>query len=228
MIHPEAAPGLLGGEWGTEVDLDLEMVSAVAPNAHLVLEADANVWNAITDAVDNNRGQIISMSFGAANHEFNPPTIATMRANLQQGNAQGITAVASSGDRARPAATLGLYHQRRAHQGIAVNLPAAYPEVTGVGGTEFVEGAVNYWARLRAPMAVRRCSTSLRSLGTIRRSISRHPKVGRDRRGRQHALLETGMADRTGVPNYNQRDVPDVALAASWDHDGYVIVAAAK
>ncbi len=230
VIHPEAAPGLLGGEWGTEVDLDLEMVSAVAPNAHLVLEADANVWNAITDAVDNNRGQIISMSFGGCEPQFNPPTIATMRANLQQGNAQGITAVASSGDSGAAGCDIGtLTTSAGAHQGIAVNLPAAYPEVTGVGGTEFVEGAVNYWGAAKGANG----GSALLYIPEIAWNdsaldLASSKKLAATGGGASTLYSKPVWQTGTGVPNDNQRDVPDVALAASWDHDGYVIVAGGK
>jgi len=39
----------------------------------------------------------------------------------------------------------------------------------------------------------------------------------------QRALLQTLLANRSGVPNDNARDVPDVALSAA-DHDGYLAV----
>jgi len=40
----------------TEATLDLEMVSAVARGASLVLVSDANFYNALADAIENQRG----------------------------------------------------------------------------------------------------------------------------------------------------------------------------
>jgi subtilase family serine protease len=62
----------------------------------------------------------------------------------QQGNAQGITWVNSSGDSGAAgcdANGIGL-----ASHGLATRFPADIPEVTAVGGTQFNEQGGSYWS----------------------------------------------------------------------------------
>ena len=58
----------------------------------------------------------------------------------QQANAQGITWFAASGDDGAADC------DDSQNPGLAVDLPGSVPEVTSVGGTEFVEGTGTYWS----------------------------------------------------------------------------------
>jgi len=138
----------------------------------------------------------------------------------QRANAEGITWVASSGDSGAADCELDSGSEITATTGLAVNLPASLPEVTGVGGTEFADG--NYFSSTLGP-----------NLGT---ALSYIPETGWN----DSSLLPTGFASSgggvsilfgkpywqngPGVPGDGQRDVPDVALTASPFQDPYLIV----
>jgi uncharacterized protein (TIGR03437 family) len=112
----------------------------------------------------------------------------------------------------------------QASTGKAVGSPASIPEVTAVGGTEFDDAAGSYWT-----------ITNTRTYGS---AISYIPeKTWNDTSTLDWALAaSTGGASilytkpwwqtGPGVPDDGARDVPDVALNASWSHDGYYIYAA--
>src|SRR4029077_4197730 len=60
-------PNMTG--WAEEISLDVEWAHAIAPGANIVLELakdnnDQSLINTVNDAIDNNRGDVISMSFG--------------------------------------------------------------------------------------------------------------------------------------------------------------------
>jgi hypothetical protein len=136
----DSDPGVASGDnlqFLMQATMDLELVSAVAPNAALVLDADANVWNALYDAIDNQLGQVIVMSFGQCETAGDPSLPGTIQSSVQAANALGITVIAASGDSG--AAGCDVPPVISATGGLAVTLPAAIPEVTGVGGTEFTD-----------------------------------------------------------------------------------------
>jgi subtilase family serine protease len=202
--------------WAREETMDLELVSAVAPGAALVLEVDTSVWNAFSDAVDFNRGQVISMSFGVCEQLVDASLVSSIQAAAQQANAQGITLIASSGDSGGAGCDSGTIAGGGAHAA-AVDLPASLPEVTGVGGTEFTEGSGTFWSGGTAtgyiPEEVWNDTTATLSLAASGGGVSTlFPKPAWQ--------SGTGVAN---VPADGQRDVPDIALAASAVHDGYVI-----
>jgi len=139
-------PGIASGaNFGVamQATMDVELVSAIAPGAALVLDADTNVWNALSDAVDNNLGQIVVMSYGQCETSVDPSLPGTIQGYAQQANSQGITVIAASGDTG--AAGCDSPPLTSATGGLAVDLPAAIPEVTGVGGTEFNDQSSASW-----------------------------------------------------------------------------------
>ena len=129
-----------------EAALDLEWSGAIAPNATIVYVYANNFNDAAQAAIDQNLAPVMSQSYGVCE----PESGVGARAMAQQANAQGITWMASAGDTGGAGcdphgffnSTAGL---TPASLGLAVVLPAAYPEVTAVGGTQFNEGAGNYW-----------------------------------------------------------------------------------
>ena len=139
-------PGIASGAnfgMAMQATMDVELVSAIAPGAALVLDADTNVWNALSDAVDNNLGQIVVMSYGQCETAVDPSLPGTIQGYAQQANSQGITVIAASGDTG--AAGCDSTPLTSATGGLAVDLPAAIPEVTGVGGTEFNDQSSASW-----------------------------------------------------------------------------------
>ncbi len=206
-----------------ESSLDLEYAGGIAPQATVVFVYSADVWTSVQYAVDQALAPVISTSYGLCEQQ-NSPGSASMAALFEmlakQANSMGITWLAASGDSG--AADCDLTSEQLAMDGLAVDLPASVPEVTGVGGTEFLEGNGNYWASANA--------------GNGSSALSYIPEVAWNDAAETGTLLSTGGGASvffnkpdwqagTGVPNDGVRDVPDVSLAGSVVHDPYSIYA---
>jgi N-acetylneuraminic acid mutarotase/uncharacterized protein YegP (UPF0339 family) len=114
--------------WAGEISLDVDMVSAAAPNAHIVLvEADSANFSDLGTAVDQAVAQgakYVSNSYGT-NYTSAPGSgedPAELQYDTQYYQHPGVAVVASSGD--------GDY---------GVSYPAASQYVTSVGGTSLVK-----------------------------------------------------------------------------------------
>jgi len=115
VAYPAADEG-----WGAEISLDLDMVSAVAPQAHILLvEADATTSEDLGTAVNTAvalGAKYVSNSWGA--YGDSTDDLAYDEAYF---NHPGVAVVFSSGD-----------------DGYGVSYPASSPYVTSVGGTSLV------------------------------------------------------------------------------------------
>lgn len=138
-----------------ETHLDLQQTGGMAPKANLILYnlpdlSDYNIITGLAQIVDDNKADVVSMSFGgpelfytaAFNDGVDQTQILKVEDDLMaQGNAQGITFVASSGDAgALPAVPLKCF-DGVPHCGTALasaEFPASSPHVVGVGGTNLV------------------------------------------------------------------------------------------
>ncbi len=197
-----------------EADLDLEWSGAVARNASIIFVYTYNVEDSLQYAVDQNLAPVITTSYGLCEVENGSSDTLTQQSWAIQGNAQGISFFAASGDSG--ATDCG----DPQNPGLAVDVPAAIPQFTGVGGTEFNEGSGNYW------------SSSNGSTGAS--VLSYIPEVAWNDSAQDGTPSASGGGSSiffakpswqtgTGVPSDNARHVPDVALSASADHDGYVV-----
>jgi uncharacterized protein (TIGR03437 family) len=100
-----------------------------------------------------------------------------------------------------------------------VIIPASFPEVTGIGGTEFVD-APTYWN-----------STNDANGGSARSYIPETAWNDTALRGSPAAsgggasvfFPKPSWQAGPGVPADGARDVPDIAFAASANHDGFLI-----
>jgi uncharacterized protein (TIGR03437 family) len=137
-----------------------------------------------------------------------------MRSWAQQGNAQGITWVASSGDNG------GADCNDSTTTGLAVDAPASIPEVTGIGGTEFVEGAGNYWAASNG--STRASVLSYIPETTWNDSVADGSPAASGG-GASAYFSKPVWQTGPGVPSDNARHFPDLAFSASADHDGYLV-----
>ncbi|MFF3559384.1 carboxypeptidase regulatory-like domain-containing protein [Streptomyces sp. NPDC002574] len=115
--YPTPDPG-----WAGEISLDLDMVSASAPNAHILLvEADDNSFESLSAAVDQAvalGAKYVSNSYGTdyrGGGGEDPSETTTLDAHY---NHPGVAITASTGD-----------------YGYGVSYPAASQYVTAVGGT---------------------------------------------------------------------------------------------
>jgi subtilase family serine protease len=226
LVPGSADPGVRNDDL-VEADLDVEWAGAVARNANIIYVNSTNVFGSMQYAVSQNVAPVISISYGDCEQNFSTAEINSLVAMGQQANAQGQTIVGPSGDSGAADCDYPLNANTRltsATHGLAVDIPAALPYVTGAGGTTFNEGSGIYWS-----------ATNNASNGS---ALSYIPEVGWNdtsfelANNGSIAASGGGVSTRfakpnwqtgTGVPNDGQRDVPDISFAASFDHDGYLI-----
>src|SRR4029077_6327231 len=97
-------PNMTG--WAEGISLDVEWAHNIAPGANIVLvlaktNQDADIVSAVKYAVDNNLGDVISMSFGESESCVGAPgpdLISTYHDVFVTATQKGITLFASSGD----------------------------------------------------------------------------------------------------------------------------------
>lgn len=143
QIAPDGLTPFVPGDlnmtgWAEEISLDVAWAHAIAPGAKIVLvlaktNQDADIQSALQYAVDNNLGDVISMSFGENESCVDPTILAAQHAAFAEATQKGITLFASSGDQgaAQPTCDGNSWVK-------AASSPAVDPLVTGVGGTELI------------------------------------------------------------------------------------------
>ncbi|HEY3840906.1 MAG TPA: protease pro-enzyme activation domain-containing protein, partial [Bryobacteraceae bacterium] len=206
-----------------EADLDLEWSSAVARNATIIYVYSPDVFTSMTYAVDQNLAPVVSMSYGACEAQTPNSQVTTMRALAQQANSQGITWFNASGDSG--GADCASSSNSSSGAVLAVDFPASVPEVTGVGGTEFNEGTGAYWATTNNANSASALSyipeTSWNDSAT-----DGSPSASGG--GASTLFTKPSWQTGPGVPSDGARDVPDISLNASADHDGYDTIMSGK
>ena len=232
----------------TEADLDLEWSEGVAKNSTIKFiyagngsgtncnNRTKNVFDALHYSITNNVAPIISISYGNCEANLGRSFVLTIQQWAQQANAQGQTISGPAGDEGAADCDTGV----SATQGFAVDVPAAIPEVTGVGGSEFTGDAAAVVSMTTGCAAATTdwagSCTSTSSTGTALHYITE--KTWNDPPGTGSTSLSAGgggastifskpsWQSGTGVPNDGKRDVPDIALNASGGanaHDPYLI-----
>lgn len=211
---PGVSPGI------NEAHLDIEWAGAVARNAQILFVYSQTFLLAVEYAVDNNLAPVITMSANIGCEAANAPVMMSFYQGLaQQANAQGITWVNSGGDAG--AAAWDGNGASAADNGLGIRFPASIPEVTAVGGTEFNEQSGNYW------------NSSNNANGAS--ALSYLPEMVWNDSAPLGALWAGGggasiyfqkpeWQSGPGVPDDGVRDTPDVAMAASFFHDGYNVI----
>ncbi|MGB2605526.1 MAG: S53 family peptidase, partial [Candidatus Sulfotelmatobacter sp.] len=222
-----------------ESDLDVEWSGAVAKNAGITLvyaglaagdtctNRQFGAFDTLQYAIDQDLAPIISNSYGNCESVVGQAEADTMQGWIQQANSQGQTVMSASGDSGAADCD---FRVKSATQGLAVDIPAAIPEVTAMGGTEF-EGdpastsTTTYWTGTTG------------STDTISSALSYIPETGWNDTtnpnntggdilasggGASIFFAKPSWQTGTGVPNDGKRDLPDLALNASPDHDPYL------
>jgi subtilase family serine protease len=135
-----------------EASLDTQMSLGTAPGAketlyNLAALQDSDIIDGYTAVDEDNIVDVVSSSFGECELDFLPAAnggtdftsiLKTFHALFQQGNAQGITFLASSGDNGAPACTSFAFDNNPTNGTdyvLGVSNPADDPNVTAVGGT---------------------------------------------------------------------------------------------
>jgi uncharacterized protein (TIGR03437 family) len=213
----------------SETDLDLELSGAVAPNATIIfVYADPNttggVETAVEYAIQQNLAPVISMSYGDCEYAYSASQVNSMQSLAQQANAQGITWFAASGDDGATDCYGDPFAD--ADNLVSVDMPGSIPEVTAVGGTEFVDTNSNWNATNDANggsalgyIPETTWNDTAEDAGTCGTPVCPSASGG----GASIYFPKPSWQAGEGVPNDNARDVPDIAISASADHDGYII-----
>ena len=209
-------PGTVKTDLG-EADLDLEWAGGTAPQATLLYVYSADVTDAIQYAIDQNLAPVLSSSYGLCE-----PLTGTGWSML------GMQTLAPAGKCARHhldqcrrrfrrrRLSLRHFHQRC---GPCSRFSADVPEVTGIGGTTLHEGSAQYWNATNN--ANGGSATSYIPETVWNDSTPGNPAAGGG--GASTVFAQPAWQTGLGVPNNGARNVPDIALAASPNHDGYLV-----
>ncbi|MFI5317842.1 MAG: protease pro-enzyme activation domain-containing protein, partial [Myxococcota bacterium] len=219
-----------------EADLDIEWAGGVARNATIVYvyvgvtsgktcsTASFSVWDSLQYAVSNDLAPVISTSYGACEAANGLSFAQMVRGWAQQANAQGQTITAASGDTG--AADCEDPTASTATQGLAVDVPASIPEVTGAGGTEFLDAGspATYWS----PTNDASNGSALQYIpeqgwNDSAAEIAAGFGIAASGGGASALFAKPVWQTGSGVPADGKRDVPDVSFTASPSTDGYLI-----
>jgi hypothetical protein len=224
----------------SETDLDLEWSGGVATGASIVLVNSGDIFTSLSYAIQNPINgitiPIISQSYGACEAAISSGDQTTIEGWLKQANSQGQTVVLASGDSG--AADCETPGATSATQGLAVDYPGSSAYVTAAGGSEFTgdgtaqtpqTGAGTYWSANGTGGVSDDLITSAKSyipeMAWNDTTFSIANGGGLSAGGGGVSALwpkpswQTGVA---GIPADGHRDVPDISLNASPDHDAYL------
>jgi subtilase family serine protease len=120
------------GSGATEVELDMEVMSALAPDAAQKIYIGPNTTTGVDDIynkiVTDDQAKVTSISWGECEAASGDAQLDTLDNIFAQGAAQGQAFFAASGDS-------GAYACQTSSTTLAVGSPADDPHVVGVGGT---------------------------------------------------------------------------------------------
>jgi subtilase family serine protease len=195
---------------------DLQTISGVARKATILYVYSADAYDALIYAVDQNLAPVVTASYHVGCDASTPASLKSSYQRVaQQANAQGITWVNSSGDSG--ATGCDPNGSAIASQGLATRFPADIPEVTAVGGTEFDDQTGSYWA----PANDANGASALSYIPEVAWNDDGGWASGG---GASAFFKKPAWQTGPGVPDDGKRDVPDVALTASFLHDPYLVV----
>lgn len=215
LVPNTTDPGIVQGDL-EEADLDLELSGAVARNATIIYVYSDDVEISAQYAIDQNLAPVLSMSYGLCEAQTSTSDAHTQQTWARQANAQGITWIAASGD-AGAADCVG--SSSRTSFGLAVDMPGSLPEVTGIGGTEFKEGSGNFWSKTNSANHASALSY-IPETAWNDSALDGSPFASGG--GASAYFSKPSWQVGLGVPNDGARDVPDVSLSGSADHDAFL------
>ena len=219
LVPNTTDPGTVKGDLG-EADLDLEWSGATAPHATLIYVYSFNVMDAVLYAIDQNLAPVLSLSYGMCEPDSLLSDMQTMQSWARQANAQGMTWVNAAGDSGGDDCyTVSSSGTASGSTGLAVDSPADIPEVTGIGGTTLSEGSGQYWNDTNNANGGSAISYIPETVWND--SSPGNPAAGGG--GASTVFLIPPWQTGLGVPNNGARNVPDIALAASPNNDGYMV-----
>ena len=185
------------GQGAIEVELDIEVVAAMAPKASQIVYEGPNSTQGVNDTynkiVTDNKAQITTISWGECETASGASELQTLDTIFKQGAAQGIAMFAASGDS-------GAYDCNDTN--LAVDSPAGDPYITGVGGTNLQVSNGAYGSE---------------SVWSNPTDTQRSPKGSGGGGGLSNTFKEPSWQTGPGVTNQysnGNREVPDVSANA--------------
>ena len=128
-----------GGAADDEVMLDIEVIGALAPGAHIVVyfapNTDQGFYEAISQAAHDavNKPSVMSISWGGPEDSWTGPSLDAMETAMEDAAALGVTVTVAAGDNGSgDGETDGQPH---------VDFPASSPYALGCGGTKLTSSA---------------------------------------------------------------------------------------
>jgi len=179
------------GAGAIEVELDMEVVSAIAPNASQKIYIGPNSTQGVNDTynriVTDNVAKVTSISWGECETASGSSELTALDNIFKQGAAQGQAFFAAAGDS-------GAYDCNDTN--LAVDSPASDPNVVGVGGTNLKVGSGGTY--------------SSESVWSNPSDTQRSPKGAGGGGGISNQFTRPSYQTGTGVSGAN-REVPDVS-----------------
>lgn len=229
FVITNSDPGQVNGD-NVETTLDTEWAGAVAPGAGIKVIISAS--GAGSDGIDlssqyavsNNVAPIITVSYGSCEAALGATELSFYNSLWQQASAQGQTVLVASGDSGAAGCDAG--NTKTASNGKGVNGLCSSPYSTCVGGTQFADTSnpALYWYGTGPG------TTTGSAMGYIPEaawnesgSVNGGGGLWSGGGGASTVYAKPAWQTGTGVPNDQQRDVPDVSLTAA-SHDGYTVV----
>jgi len=181
------------GQGAIEVELDMEVVGAIAPHANQIVYEGPNTTQGLNDTynqiVTDHKAHIVSISWGLCEAYSGAAELQTLDNIFKQGASQGISFFAASGDS-------GAYDCGDGTLG--VDSPASDPYITGVGGTNLQLNAGAYGSE---------------SVWSNPNDTQRSPNGAGGGGGISNTFAQPSWQTGPGVQNGN-REVPDVSADA--------------
>ena len=221
-----------------EASVDVQQVLGGAPGSHVILYntpdlSDQSLISGYTAIINDNLADVVSLSLGqcemyytAAYNSGQDQTaiLGTFTELFKQGNAQGITFIAASGDASGLGCITPAYFSGGAGSfTTGVSTPAADPDVTAVGGTNLVTTSL-----LGIPGPASPLTPLAASISYVRENAFSDPEVPYDPYGMGSTLSNGvwgaggGISSLYQKPSYQSlvstgsssyRAVPDVGMA---------------
>jgi len=225
LVPNSGTATVVSGDVG-ESSIDLEWSHAVAKGANIIFVytgngGTLNVFDAFTYAIDQNLAPILSMSYGNCEQNLPSSFLTAAQQSTQQAAMQGQTIAAASGDFG--AADCDIAPGLPAQGGLGVDIPGALPYVTSVGGSGFngdISNPANFWNA--ANNGVNGSAKSYIGETTWNDTVL-VTALSAGGGGASVLFSKPSWQTGAGVPNDGARDVPDIALAAGPNHDGYML-----
>ncbi len=183
------------GQGAIEVELDMEVVGAIAPHANQIVYEGPNTTQGLNDTYNQivndkkNAPNIVSISWGLCEANTGTAELQTLDNIFKQGASQGISFFAASGDS-------GAYDC--ADGNLGVDSPAGDPHITGVGGTNLQLNSGAYGSE---------------SVWSNSNDTQRSPNGAGSGGGISNTFAQPSWQTGPGVQNGN-REVPDVSADA--------------